>query len=150
MLAKDRTTQQPSSIFRDEIKRSTVNNFHIFKKTAIIHKTLNLDNSLWKRKMKIFFKFLILCWTGSLIIPLTTLYDDYIDRPKLTEQKKKPIWVYSASLPTKVGFGTIKPWFVAWVEMSILKLLKTAIEFRWMLWLVERIAVSPLKTAHLT
>ena len=41
------------------------------------------------------------------MIPLTTLYDDYIDRPKLTEQKK-PIWVYSSSLPTNVGVGTIK------------------------------------------
>ena len=35
------------------------------------------------------------------MIPLTTLYDDYIDRPKLSEQKK-PSWVYSSS-PTKVG-----------------------------------------------
>ena len=35
------------------------------------------------------------------MIPLTTLYDDYIYRPFLTEQKK-PIWVYSSS-PTKVG-----------------------------------------------
>ena len=35
------------------------------------------------------------------MIPLTTLYDYYIDRPKLTEQKK-PIWVYSSSR-TKVG-----------------------------------------------
>ena len=35
------------------------------------------------------------------MIPLTILYDDYIDRQKLSEQKK-PIWVYSSS-PTKVG-----------------------------------------------
>ena len=35
------------------------------------------------------------------MIQPTTLYDDYIDRPKLSEQKK-PIWVYSSSL-TKVG-----------------------------------------------
>ena len=35
------------------------------------------------------------------MIPLTVLDDDYIDRPKLSEQKK-PIWVYSSS-PTKVG-----------------------------------------------
>ena len=39
------------------------------------------------------------------MIPLTILYDEYIDRPKLTEQKK-PCWVYSSSLPTKVGVGT--------------------------------------------
>ena len=36
--------------------------------------------------------------------PLTTLYDEYIDRPKLCEQK---IGVYSSSLPTKVGVETI-------------------------------------------
>ena len=35
------------------------------------------------------------------MIPLTTQYDEYIDRPKLTEQKK-PIWVYSSS-PLKRG-----------------------------------------------
>ena len=38
------------------------------------------------------------------MIPLTFLYDEYIDRPKLSEQKK-PIWVYSSS-PTS-GVGTI-------------------------------------------
>ena len=36
------------------------------------------------------------------MIPLTFLYDEYIDRPKFTEQKKKPIWVYS-SFPHKWG-----------------------------------------------
>ena len=35
------------------------------------------------------------------MIPLTYLCDEYIDRPKLTEQKK-PIWVYSSS-PPQVG-----------------------------------------------
>ena len=30
--------------------------------------------------------------------PLTFLYNEYIARPKLTEQKK-PIWVYSSSPP---------------------------------------------------
>ena len=40
------------------------------------------------------------------MIPLTILYDEYIDRPKLTEQKK-PSWVYSSSLPNKVGVATI-------------------------------------------
>ena len=35
------------------------------------------------------------------MIPQTCLYDEYIDRPKLTEQKK-PIWVYSSS-PHKYG-----------------------------------------------
>ena len=32
------------------------------------------------------------------MIPLTFLCDEYIDRPKLTEQKK-PIWVFSSSPP---------------------------------------------------
>ena len=38
------------------------------------------------------------------MIPLTFLYDECIDRPKLTEQKKtkKPSWVYS-SFPQKWG-----------------------------------------------
>ena len=35
------------------------------------------------------------------MIPVSTLYDEYIDLPKLTEQKK-PIWVYSSS-PLKRG-----------------------------------------------
>ena len=35
------------------------------------------------------------------MIQLTFLYDEYIDRQKLTEQKK-PIWVYS-SFPHKWG-----------------------------------------------
>ena len=34
------------------------------------------------------------------MIPLTTHYDEYIDRPKLPD--KKPIWVYS-SYPLKRG-----------------------------------------------
>ena len=38
---------------------------------------------------------------GFLIIPLTTLKDDYNDRPKLSKQKK-PIWVFTSS-PTKEG-----------------------------------------------
>ena len=33
-----------------------------------------------------------------IMIPLTFLYDEYIDRPKLSEQKK-PIWVYISSPP---------------------------------------------------
>ena len=35
------------------------------------------------------------------MISLTFLYDEYIDRPKSSEQKK-PIWVYSSS-PHKRG-----------------------------------------------
>ena len=39
--------------------------------------------------------FLIPRWTSFLVIPVSTLYDEYIDRSKLTE--KKPSWVYSSS-----------------------------------------------------
>ena len=35
------------------------------------------------------------------MITVSTLYDEYIDRPKLSEQKKT-IWVYSSS-PLKRG-----------------------------------------------
>ena len=55
-----------------------------------------------KRNSKKSFYFWILRWTSFLMIPLTFLYDEYIDRPKFTEQKKKPIWVYS-SFPHKWG-----------------------------------------------
>ena len=40
--------------------------------------------------------------TGFLIIPLTSLYDEYIDRPKLSEQKKNPVEGI-VSPPTKMG-----------------------------------------------
>ena len=36
------------------------------------------------------------------MVPVSTLYDEYIDRPKLTEQKKT-IWVYSSSPSRGVG-----------------------------------------------
>ena len=42
------------------------------------------------------------------MILLTFLYDEYIDRPKLTEQKK-PIWVYSSS-PPQVGSEQLSSW----------------------------------------
>ena len=59
------------------------------------HKTSILDNSSKNTKVKQkHFYFQILGWTNFLMIPLTFLYDEYIDRPKLTEQKK-PIWVGS-------------------------------------------------------
>ena len=42
------------------------------------------------------------------MIPLTFLYDEYIDRPKLSEQKNP--FEYIVSPPS--GVGTIKfPWF---------------------------------------
>ena len=44
----------------------------------------------------------ILRWTGFLMIPLTTLYNEYAYRPKLTKIEQKTIWLYS-STPTKVS-----------------------------------------------
>ena len=40
------------------------------------------------------------------MIPLTYLYDEYIDRPKFTEQKKKNPFEYIVPSPTS-GVGTI-------------------------------------------
>ena len=65
------------------------------------HENLNPDNSSKKAKFKNSFNFQILRWTRFLMIPLTFLYDEYINRPKLTEQEK-PILVYSSS-PPQVG-----------------------------------------------
>ena len=50
-----------------------------------IHKTLNLDKSSEKNQIQEILN--ILRWAGFLILPLSFLYDEYIDRPKLTEQK---------------------------------------------------------------
>ena len=50
------------------------------------------------------FKFPILRWTSFLVIPLLFLYDEYIDRPKLSEQKKP--FEYIVPPPTS-GVGTI-------------------------------------------
>ena len=59
------------------------------------------------------------------MIPLTTLYDYYIDRPKLSE--KKPIWVYPPPLKsggnknfqyTKVAVELSKFNFLRWVNYN--------------------------------
>ena len=42
-----------------------------------------------------------------LMIPLSILYDECIDRPKLTEEKKNS-WAYSSS-PAKVGRNNYSP-----------------------------------------
>ena len=41
------------------------------------------------------------------MIPLTFLYDEYIDRPKFTEQKKKNPFEYIVPSPTS-GVGTTR------------------------------------------
>ena len=77
----------------------------IWMKTAEIRLTFTkLSTSItpyWNQKLKKSVLFHILPLTGFLKIPLTTLYDYYIHRPKLSEQKK-PIWFYSSS-PLKRG-----------------------------------------------
>ena len=40
------------------------------------------------------------------MIPLTNLYDEYIDQPNLTEQKN-PFEYIVPPYPTKVGVGTV-------------------------------------------
>ena len=55
-------------------------------------------------KMKIK-KIFLIPYSSFIMIPVSTLHDEYIDRPKLTEQKK-PSGVYISS-PSR-GVGTIK------------------------------------------
>ena len=58
--------------------------------SSTIHNILNLDNSLEKMEIKKNSSlFHIRCWTGFLMIQLTTVYDNYIDRPKLTEERNE-------------------------------------------------------------
>ena len=45
------------------------------------------DNSSKQSEFKKNIKFRILQWTSFLMIPLTFLYDENIDRPKMSEQK---------------------------------------------------------------
>ena len=54
-----------------------------------IHKNLNLDSWLYKTKLKKKTSFHILRWSGFLMIPLKTLYDENINRQTLTEQKNQ-------------------------------------------------------------
>ena len=51
-------------------------------------KSLNLDGSLLKTKSKKYFQFYIPRKTNFLVIPVSDLYDENIDRPKLSEHKK--------------------------------------------------------------
>ena len=53
------------------------------QKPSNVHKILNLDKSLQNTKIE----------TEYLMIPLTILYDEYIGRPKLTEQKKTQLGI---------------------------------------------------------
>ena len=62
-------------------------------KNTNIHKTSIMEKTSitpWKKpNSKKSFLIYILSWTGFLMIPLTTLYDEYIDWPKLTGQKNQ-------------------------------------------------------------
>ena len=49
-----------------------------------VHKILNLRNSSDKKKQNLKSFFLILRLANFIMIPLTNLYDEYIDRRKLT------------------------------------------------------------------
>ena len=47
--------------------------------------------------------FYILRWTSFLMIPVSTLYDEYIDLPKLTEQKNPFEYIVPPPPPLKRG-----------------------------------------------
>ena len=49
---------------------------------------LNRDNSFEKTIFKVDYKLYILRWTGFLMIPLTTLYNDYFDRQNRLNKTK--------------------------------------------------------------
>ena len=57
---------------------------------------------------------------GFLMIPLTTLYDDYIDRPKLSEQKNP--FEYLVPPPLK-WVGTIIKLFKLWLFLFKAKII---------------------------
>ena len=90
-------------IFRCSFYRKNLNLNKIYTKSEQISRVhTKLQSSITPRKNgKSKKSYWILRWTSFLMITLTFLYDEYIDRPKLTEQKK-PIWVYS-SCPPQVG-----------------------------------------------
>ena len=69
------------------------------------HKSSILDKSSKNEILKKSFKIRILRWTSFLKIPLTFLYDEYIDWPKLSE-KKNPV-EYIVPPPTS-EVGTTK------------------------------------------
>ena len=102
-----------------------------------------------KRNSKKSFYFWILRWTSFLMIPLTFLYDEYIDRPKFTEQKKKPIWVYS-SFPHKWGRNKNLGECYKWLRVSTLKMNVVASECwansRSVFWKEEKICCTSRKT----
>ena len=62
------------------------------------------------KKSKKSFQFHILRWTSFLMTPVSTLYDEYIDRPKLTEQKNP--FEYIVPPPSRgVGTKSKSPFF---------------------------------------
>ena len=68
--------------------------------------TQNLNPNSFSKKTKFSITLLIHTqrWTGFLVILLTTLRNKFIDRPKLTERKKKPV-EHTVPLPT-IAVGT--------------------------------------------
>ena len=78
------------------------------------HETLNLDySSKRKRNSKKSILFGFLRWMSFLMIPLAFLYDEYIDRPKLCEQKNTFEYIVPPPPPPPPppptsGVGTIK------------------------------------------
>ena len=71
---------------------------------------LHIDNSSKDEILGKFF-FLFLHWSRFLVILLTILYDKYIDRPILTEQKETS-WIYWSSLPQVVSIQENNSYFL--------------------------------------
>ena len=72
---------------------ANLSNFHKIQTTITHSRKRNADKS---------FIFHILRWTGFLMILLTTLYDDYIDRSKLSEHKNAVEYIVT---PPSRGVG---------------------------------------------
>ena len=73
-------------------------------------KVQKLDSSPEKTEFKNSYIFRMLRWTSFLMIPLTFLYDEYIHRPKLSEQKKPFEYIVP---PPSSGIGTKNPNHIA-------------------------------------
>ena len=100
----DQIIQQSYAIFRSKINKSIIDNFNklgnIKTILSIVTKNLNKNNGNSSTIQKNLYLVkspekwnstnsfsCILRWAVFLIIQLTTLYDECIDRPKLAEQK---------------------------------------------------------------
>ena len=91
------------------LKKITLKVNKIMPDMPCSQKYLNPHNSSKNTKLKKTSLIRFLRWTHILMLPLKFFYDEYIDRPKLPEQRKTN-WVYSSSPPpptSGVGKGAL-------------------------------------------